>query len=335
MFAIAMPAYNAESTLGDAVDSVIAQTFGCWELVVVDDGSTDRTPFIADAYAARDSRIRVVHQANAGCGPARSVAIDNSVCPYIVHFDSDDVLLPSCLEEYARFISDHPAYDIYSCNAEIFGQSGLDLRFYSDERFNAVTEVGLEEMLDKCLIVSAAAVFTRDIYRRAGGIRPEAHTEDYDLWLRAMAVGGRHIFSPQVLVRYRMGPSQMTASAERILDGTAESLRHLAASGLLDIRLTGLARRSARRYAYLARRHRAALSRARAAVAREELESRLCRGDLRDARREFLRVRLAYTSAAKFAVATPVALASPWLYAACLRRIRHRRAGSSAAGGRQ
>jgi len=315
MFALAMPAYNAASTLGEAVESVLAQTFESWELVIVDDGSTDRTLSIAEAYAAGDPRIRVIHQANAGCGPARSVAIDNSIAPYIVHFDADDVLLPGCLEAYAGFISDHPSYDIFSCDAEVFGQLGPVVRFYREERFDAVAEFGLEEMLDSNLIFSAAVVFTRDIYRRADGIRPDAHTEDYDLWLRAMAVGGRHIYFPEVLVRYRMGSSQMSASIERILDGSAESLQHLAASGVLDLRLTDLARKSARRYSRLARR-------AAVAVRRASCEERLCSGDLGGARSGFLSGRLAYGSTVKFALGLPVVMLSPRLYAAILRRRR-------------
>ena len=396
MFAVAMPAFNAASTLAEAVESVLAQTFQSWELVIVDDGSTDRTLSIAEAYAAADSRIRVVHQANAGCGPARSVAIDNSSGPCIVHFDADDVLLPGCLEAYAGFISGHSSFDIFSCNAEVFGQPGPVARYHAGERFDAVTEFGLEEMLDRCLIMSVAAVFTRDIYQRVGGIRPNARTEDYDLWLRAMAAGGRHVYFPEVLARHREGSGQMTASVEATMEGTAESLWHLAASGVLDDRLTRLASASACRFALLARRHRAAAAREayearlcrgdlrdarrefltdvlrgcllvrpggfgaakaaaaapmvmaspgvyaaylrrksarhyvclarrhRAAVAREALEARLCRGDLRDARQEFLRVRLAYHSAARFAVAAPVVMVSPQVYAAYLRvRARH------------
>jgi hypothetical protein len=74
---------------------------------------------------------------------------------------------------------------------------------------------------------------------------------------------------------------------------------------------------------------------ARGVTALQELESRLCRGDLRNARREFLRVRPAYLSAAKFAIVTPVVMASPQLYAALLRRVTARRAASSTVGNRR
>ena len=330
LFALAMPAYDAAATLAEAIDSVRAQTLESWELVVVDDGSSDGTAAIADEYAARDPRIRVIHQANAGCGPARRVAISASTAPSIVHFDADDVLLPGCLEAYSGFIAEHPSHDIFSCDAEIIGQPGPSIRFYDQEVFQgkvrreAVTEFGLDDMLDSNLILSAAAVISRDIYRRAGGIRPAAHTEDYDLWLRAMAAGGRHVYLPRVLVRYRVGPDRMTEAAEPMLEGTAETLRHLADSGVLDRRRTLLARRSARRYARLARSHGAP-------AARAALEDRLCAGDVRGARRAFLRARPAYTSTVKLLIAAPLVMASPRLYAAYVRRARFRRAGSDAA----
>jgi GT2 family glycosyltransferase len=191
-----------------------------------------------------------------------------------------------------------------------------------------MAEFGLEDMLDRCLISSTAAVFTRDIYQRVGGIRLDALTEDYDLWLRAMAAGGRHVYLPEVLVRYRVGPGQMTASTERIYDGTAESLQHLAASGVLDRHLTDVACTSARRYALLARY-------LRTVAAREKFEARLCGGDVRHARHEFLRVRLAYSSTVKFVAATPLVMMSSRLYAAYVRFMRARRGESSVVGERR
>jgi hypothetical protein len=119
----------------------------------------------------------------------------------------------------------------------------------------------------------------------------------------------------------RRGPAWQPApeSALPALDGAAQSLATLAAAAAQDGRFTRMAAVSARRHALVARRQRAI-------VVREEIEERLCRADLRDARREFLRVRPAYQSATKFAAATPIVMASPRLYAAILRCVRARRA---------
>ena len=333
LFAIAMPAFNAEATIAEALDSALAQTCSAWELVVVDDGSTDATRERAEVVAARDERMRVISQANAGVGGARARAIAATRAPYIVNFDADDVLLPSCLETYAEFIATHPSRDIYSCDAEVFGPDGDLGRYYGAERFPAKPEFVLADLLERCVIVSPASVISRAHYDRIGGLRPDAHAEDYDLWLRALAHGGRHILVPEALVRYRLSPSQKTASVIPMAEGAAEALQHVADSGLLDRRQTRVARSSQRRYVLQARLLRADAAHGRAIVAREELEERLCHGDLRDARREFLRARPAYQSTMKFAVATPLMMASPRLYAACMRCVRARRDSSSGAGG--
>ena len=332
-FAIAMPAFNAQATIAEALDSVLAQTFTAWEMVVVDDGSTDATRQRAEAFAARDERIRVISQENAGTSAARAGAIAATRAAYILTLDADDVLLSSCLETYAAFIATHPSRDIYSCDAEVFGPDGDLGRYYGAERFPAKPEFVLADLLERCVIVGPASVISRAHYERVGGLRPDAYAEDYDLWLRALALGGRHIMVPEALVRYRLSPSQKTASVIPMVEGTAEALQHVADSGLLDRRQTRVARTSARRSVLHARHLRADAVRGSAIVAREEFEERLCHGDLRDARREFLRVRPAYQSTAKFAVATPLMVASPRLYAACLRRVRARRDSSSSAGG--
>lgn len=131
---------------------------------------------------------------------------------------------------------------------------------------------------------------------------------------------------PEALARERVGLAHKPASASQALERASASLAGLADSGELDVDLTRMAAVSARRASQLARHYRAV-------VTREELEARLCRGDLRDARQQFLRARPAYASAARFAIATPLVMASPQVYAAYLRRVRDRRAGSSFADG--
>lgn len=97
---IVIPAYNAAPYLAATIDSVVNQTFDQWELVVVDDGSTDTTATIADSYAKRDPRIRVIHQSNGGVAVARNTGFTES-CPssnYVAFLDNDDAWEPNALE---------------------------------------------------------------------------------------------------------------------------------------------------------------------------------------------------------------------------------------------
>src|ERR671913_872301 len=93
-----MPAYNTEKYIGESIQSVIDQTYGNWELLVVDDGSTDKTPDIIRTYTARDSRVKYLSQHNGGPGKARNTAIAKSNGSLLAFIDADDLWLPEKLE---------------------------------------------------------------------------------------------------------------------------------------------------------------------------------------------------------------------------------------------
>jgi len=94
-----VPAYNAEKYLAGCLDSVICQTFTGWELIVADDGSSDRTGCIADEYAAKDGRIKVIHLSNRGVSAARNAGIDAAAGKYLAFVDADDALEKDYLKE--------------------------------------------------------------------------------------------------------------------------------------------------------------------------------------------------------------------------------------------
>lgn len=108
---VIIPVFRVEHTLQRCVDSIVQQTFGNWEIVLVDDGSDDRSPAICDDYAARDTRIRVIHQENRGLGAARNSGIEVSTGDCIMFVDSDDTLHHDTLRQLAQFMSDHEEYD--------------------------------------------------------------------------------------------------------------------------------------------------------------------------------------------------------------------------------
>lgn len=109
---ILLPAYNRESYLGAAIGSVLAQTDPDWELIVVDDGSTDRTGAIAAGHAAADPRIRVVRQSNGGIGAARNRALREARGGFIALIDSDDLWMPDKLEVQHAALAADPALDM-------------------------------------------------------------------------------------------------------------------------------------------------------------------------------------------------------------------------------
>ena len=243
LFSIAMPAYNASATIAQAIGSVLAQTISDWELVVVDDGSTDATASIVASYAERDPRIRLVRQDNAGTATARNTGWQHARGAFIVRFDADDILLPSYLEEFDRFIGEHPGRQIYACNAWRVRDDGSRVLFHRSPRFSRVVELTIEDMLQESQIFTAA-VSPREFLEAEGGYRRGVFVEEYDFWLRAMARGARHLYNPEPLVLYRESASQMTADVIRVYESQIWVLRDAAESGLLVPEQIVVARRS-------------------------------------------------------------------------------------------
>lgn len=97
MISVIVPAYNAEDYLEEAILSVFSQTFGDWELILVDDGSTDSTPLLCDRAAGKSGKVRVVHKANGGLSSARNAGIEIAAGSHITFLDADDILPPDSL----------------------------------------------------------------------------------------------------------------------------------------------------------------------------------------------------------------------------------------------
>lgn len=96
---IIVPVYNVENYLSRCLDSILSQTFVDYEVLLIDDGSTDCSRFICDEYAVRDNRIKVFHKKNGGVASARQLGLDNCCGEYVIHVDSDDWIEPTMLEE--------------------------------------------------------------------------------------------------------------------------------------------------------------------------------------------------------------------------------------------
>lgn len=122
-FSVIIPVYNVEAYLKQCVESVLAQTFTDYELLLVDDGSTDTSGEICDSYSAQDSRVRVLHQQNAGQSSARNAALDIAKGEWIAFVDSDDWIHPEMLQKLNREIERKPA-DLYCFNAQKVSESG-------------------------------------------------------------------------------------------------------------------------------------------------------------------------------------------------------------------
>lgn len=111
-FSIIIPCYKVEKYIRECLDSVLAQKVVSWEAICTDDGSPDGTGAILDEYAAKDSRIKVIHQKNAGLSAARNAGLEIATGEWLLYLDSDDVLSPWALETYVKMMEKFPQADI-------------------------------------------------------------------------------------------------------------------------------------------------------------------------------------------------------------------------------
>ena len=168
---IVVPVFNVERYLGECLDSIAGQTLKDIEIVCVDDGSTDGSGRILDAYAAHDPRVKVIHQANAGAGPARNVGMDHAVGTYLYFCDPDDFCRSSYLSVMARRADCTEADIVCSCRTCIDGNTGellgyrhfpdwvwdfgqpFDPRTMADELFSVATSVPWDKLFRRSFVV--------------------------------------------------------------------------------------------------------------------------------------------------------------------------------------
>src|SRR3990172_7899939 len=111
LVSVMMPAYNAGRYIAQSIESVLAQEYSNWELIIVNDGSSDKTPQIAARYTG-DPRIKLVHQANGGEAAARNTALQHMRGDYVSFLDADDLYFPDALSNLSRFLDTHPEYGV-------------------------------------------------------------------------------------------------------------------------------------------------------------------------------------------------------------------------------
>jgi glycosyltransferase involved in cell wall biosynthesis len=213
---IITPAFNAERFIGLTIESVLRQTFDDFELLVVDDGSTDDTAAIVRTYARRDARVRLLSQPNAGVSAARNAAFAHGTGRFFALLDSDDVWLPGYLEEQLAILAARPDIAILSANAiNVGGPADGDplLPVSSTGRLRQVPLLTLVHIEDA---VPVLTVLRREVIDAIGPFDTAlTRSEDYDLWLRAAAAGFPIVVNPKPLAFYRRRPD--SASADEVL----------------------------------------------------------------------------------------------------------------------
>ncbi|HEU4618920.1 MAG TPA: glycosyltransferase [Gammaproteobacteria bacterium] len=215
---VVLPAYDAAGTIARAVRSVLAQTFRDFELVVVDDGSTDATAAEVRRAAAGDARVRLVALEHRGIVPALNAGIAAARGRLIARMDADDEMLPRRLEAQVALLAARPDVGVASCLVEFGGDAraaqGYALHVDWLNGLREPDEIALSRFVESP-IAHPSVTFRRELAERHGGYADGPEPEDYELWLRWMHAGVRFAKVPEVLLRWNDPPGRLSRTSSR------------------------------------------------------------------------------------------------------------------------
>jgi len=215
---VVMPVWNAQNTLDTAVRSIQEQTEHDWELIAVDDGSTDETPRLLAAFAREDARVRFLRTPHRGIVAALNSGMAVARATLIARMDADDRSLPDRLRCQADFLNAHPDIGLVGCRARFGGDSktAAGLALYVEWNNSLCTpEAITSNRFIESPLVHPSVVFRRELIERFGAYRDGDFPEDYELWLRWIEAGVRMAKLPETLLVWNDPPARLTRSDAR------------------------------------------------------------------------------------------------------------------------
>lgn len=232
LVSVLLPVYNGGPYLGASIESLLGQTYRNFELIIVNDGSTDDTAQVIERY--QDPRIRLLNQENRGLSPSLNRAVAAARGKYLARQDADDLSLPSRLEKQVAFLESHPDHGIVGTWAEIFCGLRGTKRAHLHHCANAPLKFNL--IFDNYFVHSSVMV-RASLLQRIGPYAAEAsrQPEDFELWSRILRSRCCKMANlPEKLVAYREVEGSICRSQpQRIIDGVVRICREnlAAASG--------------------------------------------------------------------------------------------------------
>ncbi len=235
---VVMAAYNAAATIDQAIASVLAQTWRDFELIVIDDGSTDDTAKRVSRYAAADRRVRLYRQANAGPARARNVGIELARGRYVSILDSDDLWLPEYLELMVGALEAAPEAAFAYTLAWVMEVASNRIRRETWPVRLPSIPPGADQLLHALILenfVYSSTTIRHEVLSRVGGYDPwVAVAEDYELWLRIAAAGGDAVQVSRPLVVRCDRPDSLTKDDLEMCAGKRRAYERLLTSSSLS-----------------------------------------------------------------------------------------------------
>ncbi len=213
-----MPVYNAQNTLPAAMTSVLKSQDGNIEIILVDDGSDDQSGAIADSYADRDPRVRVLHTSHQGLIAALNAGLEAVTGEWMLRMDADDVAHPGRIDHYRKAMADYPDVDVWGSLIRYFPSQGLkDGLLLYEQWVNSLVshEDIVRDLFVECPIPHPALACRRAEVIDAGGYLDNGFPEDYDLIFRLCERGKTFGKIDKTLLFWRDHPERLSRTESR------------------------------------------------------------------------------------------------------------------------
>ncbi|MBU2643227.1 glycosyltransferase [bacterium] len=220
LISILLPVYNAQPYLRDCLRSIQHQTYQAFEVVAVDDGSTDGSPLILSEFVAQDSRFRVLSlPRNGGIVAALNHGLNACRGEWIARMDADDIMHPRRLELQRQYFDAHPETDILGARVRVFREDGeltVGQKRYQDWGNSLLTDEAIKrDMFAESPVMHPTFFLRSSTYRNMEGYQDNPWAEDYDFLLRAYLKQARFAKLPEVLVEKRDTPARLARTDVR------------------------------------------------------------------------------------------------------------------------
>lgn len=215
---VILPYFNAENTLADAVESILNQAFYSFELLLVNNNSTDKSLSVAQSLAEKDSRIRLLSETKQGVDYAMNCGLENSRGRFIARMDADDISYPERLEKQVRFLEENPETGLVGSFVKYVSHSqrtdGFQRFVQWANSFFSSEEIELYRFME-IPVVNPTIMFRRELFEKLGGCRQGDFPEDYEMQLRFLDAGVKMAKIPEPLLEWQDYSTRLTRTDER------------------------------------------------------------------------------------------------------------------------
>ncbi len=209
LVSVLLPVYNADRYIAQAIESILNQTLTNFELLIIDDGSTDGSAQILQAYAAQDQRIRLLVRENRGLISTLNEMLQQAKGEFLARMDADDLSLPDRLQQQVQFLQQHPEVVCVGGAFDLIDPQGRTVQWIPMPQSNA--EIQQMLLIGRTIINHPCALIRRSALLQIGGYDPEMRTvEDLDMLLKLGEIGELANL-PEVVLKYRFHPNSVSA----------------------------------------------------------------------------------------------------------------------------